>query len=86
MLRAWQSAGIQLPRVAVDQYFAGRPVSVTNLRRGDLIFWSYNGQPSGIHHVALYIGNGTFIEAPHTGAYVRYNSIYSEFPDFAARL
>lgn len=86
MLRAWQSAGVYLPRTAAEQYWAGRAVSTANLRRGDLIFWSYDGTPAGIHHVALYIGNGDFIEAPHTGAFVRYNSIFSEYPDFAVRL
>ena len=37
------------------------------------------------YHVALYLGGGQFIEAPHTGAYVRYNSIYNWYPDFVAR-
>ena len=41
---------------------------------------------STVHHVALYLGGGSFLEAPHTGANVRYNSIYSWYPDFAVRL
>jgi cell wall-associated NlpC family hydrolase len=59
---------------------------VSDARPGDLLFWSSNGAPSGIHHVALYLGDGRFLEAPHTGADVRYNSIYSWYPDFAVRL
>lgn len=86
MLRAWQAAGVYLPRTSRQQYWAGSPVAVTNLKRGDLLFWSYDGTPAGIHHVALYLGNGRFIESPHTGSYVRYNSIYTWFPDFAVRL
>jgi cell wall-associated NlpC family hydrolase len=86
MLRAWQAAGVYLPRTSSQQYWAGTPVAVTNLKRGDLLFWSYDGTPAGIHHVALYLGNGRFIESPHTGSYVRYNSIYTWFPDFAVRL
>jgi len=86
MLRAWQSAGVYLPRTSRQQYWAGTPVSVTNLKRGDLLFWTYDGTPSGIHHVAMYLGNGRFIESPHTGSYVRINSIYNWFPDFAVRL
>jgi cell wall-associated NlpC family hydrolase len=86
MLRAWQAAGVYLPRTSGQQYYAGTPVATTNLKRGDLLFWSYDGTPAGIHHVALYLGNGRFIESPHTGAYVRYNSIYDWFPDFAVRL
>ncbi|HEU4567167.1 MAG TPA: NlpC/P60 family protein [Marmoricola sp.] len=86
MLRAWQAAGVYLPRTSRQQYWAGTPVAVTNLKRGDLLFWSYDGTPGGIHHVALYLGKGRFIESPHTGSYVRFNSIYTWFPDFAVRL
>lgn len=86
MLRAWQAAGVYLPRTSRQQYWAGTPVSVTNLRRGDLLFWSFDGTPAGIHHVAMYLGDGRFIESPHTGSYVRFNSIYNWFPDFAIRL
>ncbi|MCU1587880.1 MAG: hypothetical protein JWN31_1373, partial [Frankiales bacterium] len=38
----------------------------------DLMFFAYDtSNPSTIHHVALYIGNGKLIEAPYTGAVVR---------------
>ncbi|MGN6782795.1 MAG: C40 family peptidase [Marmoricola sp.] len=85
-MKAWAAAGIALPHYAAAQYDLGTPVPVTSAKPGDLLFWSNNGQPSGIHHVALYLGDGRFIEAPHTGAYVRYNSIYNWWPDFAVRL
>lgn len=85
-MMAWQAAGIALPHYAAAQYDAGTPIPVSDARPGDLLFWSNNGQPSGIHHVALYLGGGRFIEAPHTGSYVRYNSIYDWYPDFAVRL
>ena len=38
---------------------------------GDLVFWSSNGSQSGIHHVAIYIGNGNVIQAPQSGDIVR---------------
>ena len=85
-MEAWASAGKYLPHYSVAQYESGTPIPVSSARAGDLLFWSSNGAPSGIHHVALYLGGGSFIEAPHTGAYVRYNSIYSWYPDFAVRL
>jgi cell wall-associated NlpC family hydrolase len=85
-MRAWESAGRSLPHYSVAQYDAGTPIPVADARAGDLLFWSSNGRPSGIHHVALYLGGGSFLEAPHTGANVRYNSIYSWYPDFAVRL
>jgi cell wall-associated NlpC family hydrolase len=45
---------------------------------GDLLFW---GTGSNIHHVAIYIGNGQMIEAPHTGAWVHVTNVYGG--DFA---
>jgi peptidoglycan DL-endopeptidase CwlO len=85
-MRAWESAGKYLPHYSVAQYDAGTPIPVGEAKAGDLLFWTSNGRPSGIHHVALYLGDGDFIEAPHTGADVRYNSIYAWYPDFAVRL
>jgi cell wall-associated NlpC family hydrolase len=83
---AWGAAGVYLPHFAEAQYYDGTPIPISAARPGDLLFWTSNGLPSGIHHVALYVGNGAFIEAPHTGAYVRYNSIYNWYPDYAVRL
>jgi cell wall-associated NlpC family hydrolase len=33
--------------------------------------------PSTIHHVAIYIGNGMMVNAPYTGAFVRIDSMYA---------
>jgi cell wall-associated NlpC family hydrolase len=85
-MRAWQSAGRLLPHYSVAQYLSGTPIPVSAAGPGDLLFWSSNGMPSGIHHVALALGGGRFIEAPHTGADVRYDSVYLWYPDFAVRL
>ena len=71
VLRAWQAAGVALPRVAADQYGAGSHVAISDLRSGDLVFWASNtAQPSTIYHVAMYIGGGQIVQAPHTGAVV----------------
>lgn len=84
---AWASAGVYLPHYSVAQYAATRPVSASQLRPGDLVFWASNpANPSTIFHVGLYIGHGEMIHAPHTGAYVRVESIYDwEMPDFFGR-
>jgi cell wall-associated NlpC family hydrolase len=58
--------------VQVGSYHPG----AGNLRAGDLIFWSFNGQISGIHHVAIYIGNGQIVEAPYSGGFVQRASLY----------
>jgi cell wall-associated NlpC family hydrolase len=64
-------AGVQLPRVAADQFAATRPITSADLRRGDLLFWSTSSRASGIHHVAIYLGGGRYIEAPRPGTDVR---------------
>jgi cell wall-associated NlpC family hydrolase len=76
-MKAYESAGISLPRTSREQWTVGRHIqSMIDLQPGDLVFYGYDPHdPSTIHHVALYIGNGTMIEAPHTGAFVRTASI-----------
>ncbi|WP_052433890.1 C40 family peptidase [Streptacidiphilus melanogenes] len=85
--QAFFRAGIKLPRVAAAQYRATTPVAPGRLRRGDLIFWSSSSRSSGIHHVAIYLGGGRYIEAPHRGADVRI-SVLSRgyYPDFFGRV
>ena len=62
-----------LPHLASTQYaVAGsQHPQVTQLLPGDLVFWSDNGQASGIHHVAVYIGQGNVVQAPQSGDIVR---------------
>ena len=68
MLRAYEDAGIVLPRVSRDQYGAGRHVPVQQAQPGDLLFWGYDkGDPDTIHHVAMYLGGGKMMEAQQTG-------------------
>ena len=47
------------------------------LQAGDLLFWATDAaDPASIHHVAMYIGDGYMIEAPHTGAVVHVTQVY----------
>jgi peptidoglycan hydrolase-like protein with peptidoglycan-binding domain len=57
--------GIDLPRVAADQYRAGDHVRQADLQAGDLIFFDSLG------HVGIYIGHDRFVHAPHTGTVVQ---------------
>lgn len=52
--------GIKIPRNSRSQASGGRRVSVSNMKKGDLIFYSKNGR---INHVAIYIGNGRVVGA-----------------------
>jgi peptidoglycan DL-endopeptidase RipA len=58
---------------AATQYWQAGSVhpGTSDLMPGDLVFWSYDGTQSGIHHVAIYIGGGNVIQAPHSGDIVR---------------
>jgi peptidoglycan DL-endopeptidase CwlO len=72
VLRAWEAAGVALPRVAADQYGAGGHVPVANAAPGDLVFFATDpAQPSTIVHVGISLGDGRMVDAPHTGAVVR---------------
>ena len=66
----YAQVGIKLPRVAADQQQVGTPVAADALEPGDLVFF---GDPA--YHVGIYAGNGTMIDAPYTGAVVRYDSM-----------
>jgi cell wall-associated NlpC family hydrolase len=68
---AWAAAGVSLPHNAEAQYGSLPHVSQSELQPGDLVFF---GSP--IHHVGIYVGGGTMIEAPYTGVDVRYHTIY----------
>lgn len=83
---AFRQAGININRIAADQYSNGTPVSKDNLVRGDLVFFSYGG---GIGHVGLYIGNGQFVHAANysTGVIVsNLNGYYSNVYAGAVRV
>jgi cell wall-associated NlpC family hydrolase len=73
-MMAWAQGGVSMSHGSQSQYLSFPKVPISQLQPGDLVFFGSSG-PSN-HHVGLYIGGGTMIEAPHTGAYVRYRSIY----------
>ena len=68
--------GINLPRVAKEQYRISRKVSTTELQEGDLVFFNTHG--SGITHVGVYLGNNRFIHATCSKG-VMVNSIFDSY-------
>ncbi len=74
---AWAHAGVQLLHYTGYQWQEGPHVPLNQLQRGDLLFFATNtADPSTIHHVGIYIGNGMMVDAPFTGAFVRIDSMY----------
>jgi cell wall-associated NlpC family hydrolase len=67
---AWAHGGRSLPHSSAAMYATTRRISVSDLQPGDLVFY---GSP--IHHVALYIGGGQIIHAPHAGGNVEIASV-----------
>ncbi|MFC9748779.1 C40 family peptidase [Streptomyces niveus] len=61
VMRAWEKAGVQLPRTTWDQVNAGKSTIRDNLVPGDLIISNKGG------HVSIYIGDGKVIHAPGSG-------------------
>ncbi|MDY0814850.1 transglycosylase family protein [Kitasatospora purpeofusca] len=83
---ALRAAGVSVPRVAADQAAASTHVSLDSLKAGDLLFWSNNGQDSGVYHVALYVGDGKYVEAANPSSGVRVQTVANWAPDFAGRV
>lgn len=74
---SYAHAGITLPRTAAEQWNAGPHPALSDLEPGDLLFWALDtSNPTTIHHVAMYIGKGLMIAAPHTGQNVQVQPVY----------
>lgn len=65
--------GITTPRVSQDQFRGGQAVNPNQARPGDLIFFRHAGGDVG--HVGIYLGNGQFLHAPHTGDVVKISNL-----------
>jgi len=83
MYAAWMAAGVTLPRDTYGEWANLPHIPMSDLQPGDLIL--YNGES----HVAMYVGNGEIIDAPHTGAVVEKlpesTSWYADSADGAVR-
>ncbi|MER6981738.1 NlpC/P60 family protein [Streptomyces carpinensis] len=67
---AYAQAGVHLPRTSQEQRHAGRQIPLSEARPGDLVVYR-----SDASHVAMYVGHGRVIHAPHPGAPVRYDPV-----------
>ena len=67
---AWAKAGVSMPHYTVSQFHAFPRVSLNDLQPGDLIFFSLS-----LGHVGMYIGNGSYVQAPRTGDVVKISNL-----------
>lgn len=74
---AFHAAGVQLPRTSEQLWFAGQHVAPEQARAGDLLFWAEDpSAPFDMDHVAIYLGAGMMVVAPHTGDVVKVTRVY----------
>ncbi|MCL2760569.1 MAG: NlpC/P60 family protein [Desulfuromonadales bacterium] len=57
--------GVNIPRTSAEQFKVGTPVEKSELAPGDLLF--FGATPGKVSHVAIYIGDGKFVQAPKRG-------------------
>ncbi|HXA62610.1 MAG TPA: C40 family peptidase [Streptosporangiaceae bacterium] len=71
-------AGITMPRVAADQARTGPIVPYSQAQVGDLLIWANDPTAPGyIDHIAIYLGNGQMLVAPHTGTVIQVENVYT---------
>ena len=73
----YRQHGISLPHNSAAQYRVGKPVSRSELRPGDLVFFRTRG--NRISHVGIYIGNGKFVHASSARGRVRVDTLTSGY-------
>ncbi len=78
---AYKSAGLGWPiwdRLNSGLYYTyTKQIPLAEMEPGDLLFYSYKGTISTIHHMSIYAGNGMMWEARSTKSGLRYSDIYS---------
>jgi cell wall-associated NlpC family hydrolase len=65
--------GVSLTHYTGAQWYEGTRVPPSQLEPGDLVFFEPSSR--GPQHEGIYIGNGQFIQAPHTGDVVKISSL-----------
>jgi cell wall-associated NlpC family hydrolase len=68
----YSQLGVSLPRTAAEQGKAGVAVSPAEAQPGDLVYFDHKGP---VDHIGIYLGNGKWVVAPHTGAKVRIEDV-----------
>ena len=90
---AYGVAGVQLPRLSEQQYYATMPIDGSQARRGDLVFFSrtYNDgsnfDPKSMTQVGIYLGNGKMLDAQGNGIVIENVSDFGQsYPTYYGRV
>ena len=73
-----KQVGLSPYRTPDSQYGQGSAVAKSDLKAGDIVFFSSNGGRS-LTHVGIYSGNGQFIHAPNSRSTVSYSDLTSGY-------
>jgi cell wall-associated NlpC family hydrolase len=71
----FSKVGEHLPRTSSAQFAEARKIPKRNVRRGDLVFFTHHN--GVVYHVGIYAGASEIWHAPHTGASVRLEQIWT---------
>lgn len=74
---------VDIPRTTYYQCLIGEDVDFADLHTGDLLFFTKEGVAG---HVAMYLGEGCYIEAPQPGMEVKITAMDEKMPTFAKRI
>ncbi|MHC3376312.1 C40 family peptidase [Ligilactobacillus equi] len=81
---AYAAIGKALPHYTVWQEQCSQRIPVNQAQPGDLLFW---GAPMASYHVALYLGNQKYVQAPQPGHNVEITTLnHGFYPSFAGRI
>lgn len=76
-MRIYQKFGYNITRTSRSQAVAGKRIKVSQVKPGDLVFYSEGGV---IHHVAMYIGNGKVIHASNPRSGIKISNMMYRTP------
>lgn len=81
-MRIYEHFGYSISRTSRSQASAGRTISVSSVKPGDLVFYTSGGS---INHVAMYIGGGQVIHASNPESGIKTSNMNYRTPYKAVR-